>query len=416
VQGTPEFVERAQKIAKEVDVRPAQVKIEVSLIEVSNSKAKVFAPSFGTLRAGEFGINVLGGASGGFSNAVNGLRSQSIQNNLASTNFRLPTVGVQFKDQTTSGKLLANPNIIALDGTTSTVNITDSIVYFQTTVTNSGGTVTVTTQPQTQEVGIKLSITPHITNDGSVTLALTPSVTQLLGIKTEPISGTSAPQTSQRDFTLSAVRVRDGETLMIGGLVRDFASKDITKIPGLADLPIVGALFRATSADPGNLYTRSEIVVMVTPHILREEGEAYFGYGVGNQDKEKPAYLPKKPENMQSGMVGHQPLPKFSAGELPTLQKDADVKLGQFSFPKPAKAINTSTNRLDVPSVRTTSNTSTSTPKKQEYNMLNYTQGNNVSEKGSIPRQVTSPYSSVNTNDRSRSTNGYSSYESPRPY
>ena len=415
VQGTPEQIERAKEIAKDVDVRPAQVKIEVSLIEISNTKSKVFSPSFGTLRAGEFGINLLGGSTGQFSNAVNGLRSQVVQNNLGSTNFRLPTVGVQFKDQTTSGKLLANPNIIALDGTTSTVNITDSIVYFQTTVTNSGGTVTTQTQPQTQEVGITLSITPQITNDGSVTLALTPSVTQLLGIITEPVSGTSAPQTSQRDFTLSAVRVRDGETLMIGGLVRDFASKDITKIPGLADLPIVGALFRATSADPGNVYTRSEIIVMVTPHILREEGEAYFGYGDGNQDKEKPAYLPKKPGNMQSGMVGHQPLPKFSAEELPALQKDADVKLGQFSFPKPAKAINTSTNRLDVPSVRT-SNTSTSTPKKQGYNMLNYTQGNNVSEKGSIPRQVTSPYSSVNINGGSRSTNGYSSYESPRPY
>ena len=394
VQGTPEQIERAKEIAKDVDVRPAQVKIEVSLIEVSNSKAKVFAPSFGTLQAGEFGINLLGASVGPYLNTVPFIGAQGVQNNLGSNNFRLPTVGLRFSDNTVSGKLLANPNIIALDGTTSTVNITDSIVYFQTTVTNSGGTVTVTTQPQTQQVGIKLSITPHITNDGSVTLALTPSVTQLLGIKTEPISGTSAPQTSQRDFTLSAVRVRDGETLMIGGLIRDFSSKDITKVPGLADLPIVGALFRATSADPGNLYTRSEIVVMVTPHILREEGEAYFGYGVGNQDKDKPAYMPKKPSDMQSGAVGHQPLPKFSAEELPALQKDADVKLGQFSFPKPAKVINTSTNRLDVPSSVRTSNTSTS---QQGYNMLNYTQSNTVSEKGLIPRQVTSPYSSVNT-------------------
>jgi len=70
---------------------------------------------------------------------------------------------------------------------------------------------------------------------------------------------------------------------------------------------------------------------------------------------------------------------------------------------------------MEVPSVRTSSNT-VSTPKKQGYNMLNYTQENNVSDKGSIPRQVTSPYSSVNTNGGSRSTNGYSSYESPRPY
>ena len=405
VQGTPEQIERAQEIAKEVDVQPAQVKIEVALIEISNTKAKVFSPSFGTLRAGEFGINLLGGSAGGFSNAVDGLRSQAVQNNLGSRSFRFPTVGVQFKDQTTSGKLLANPNIIALDGTTSTVNITDSIVYFQTTVTNSGGTVTTQAQPQTQQVGIKLSITPKITNDGSVTLALTPSVTQLLGIVTEPISGTSAPQTSQRDFTLSAVRVRDGETLMIGGLIKDFASKDITKIPGLADLPIVGALFRATSPDPGNVYSRSELIVMVTPHILREEGLPYFGYGEGNQDKDKPDYTPKKPINLQSGGVEHRPVPKFSADELPALQKDADINLGKITLPQPT----TTTKRLKLPSESSASISSTpNRTKTQGYNMLNYADGLTQNKTKSVLPQPYAP-STVN---QGRTRTG----DSTRPY
>ena len=390
VQGTPEQIERAKEIAKDVDVRPAQVKIEVSLVEISNSKTKVFAPSFGTLQIGEFGINILGGSAGGNSNAIQGINSQRFSSNLGSNNFRLPTVGINFRDNTVSGKLLANPNIIALDGTTSTVNITDSIVYFQTTVTNSGGTVTRQTQPQTQQVGIKLSITPHITNDGAVTLSLTPSVTQLLGIVTEPVSGTSAPQTSQRDFSLSSVRVRDGQTLMIGGLIKDFASKDITKIPGLADLPIVGALFRATSTDPGNVYTRSELIVMVTPHILKEDGVSYYGYGADGTNKDKPAYVPKKPDNTQAGLVAPTPLPKFSADELPALPKDADVQLGKFTFPKkqeaelstPKKSVISQTKphttRSNVhqqqplstlPSPR--KSTVASTP-KDAYNMLNY--------------------------------------------
>ena len=412
VQGTPEFVERAKQIAKEVDVRQAQVKIEVSLIEISSSKAKVFAPSFGTLKAGEFGINLLSGSGNLFGNSIDGLNSQGATNNLGSNNFRLPTIGLSFKDQVSSGKLLANPNIIALDGTTSTVNITDSIVYFQTTVTNSGGTVTRTTQPQTQQIGIKLSITPHITNDGAVTLALTPSVTQLLGIKTEPVSGTSAPQTSQRDFTLSSVRVRDGETLIIGGLIKDFASKDITKVPGLADLPIVGALFRATSADPGNLYERSELIVMVTPHILREEGLPYFGYGEGNQDKEHPDYMPKKPDNMQSGKVSHRPLPKFSAEELPALQKDANVELGKFVFPK-TTSVNTTKKNQETPALHT----SMSNPKKSSsYNMLNYTEKSNTSESAvkSPPRQK--PYSYSQIRPMGTSSYGSTPYEVPRPY
>jgi Flp pilus assembly secretin CpaC len=363
VQGTPEQIERAKEIAKDVDVRPAQVKIEVSLVELTNSKTKVFAPTIASTRIGGFNFDLLGGANG------TGLQTGLNKEN----NFKLPTVSLRIKDNTVSGKLLANPNIIALDGTTSTVNITDSIVYFQTTVTNTGGTVTRQTQPQTQQVGIKLSITPHITNDGSVTLALTPSVTQLIAIITEPVSGTSAPQTSQRDFTLNSVRVRDGETLMIGGLIKDFASKDITRIPGLADLPIVGALFRSTSADPGNLYSRSELIVMVTPHILREEGEAYFGYGAGNQNKDKPAYMPSKPNAVQSGAVGNAPLPKFSAGELPALQKDANVGLGKFTMPK-----------------TTGKPYATNAPPRPSYNMLNYHEPQAMRGEG-FPQNIASP-------------------------
>jgi type II secretory pathway component GspD/PulD (secretin) len=391
VQGTPEQIERAKEIAKDVDVRPAQVKIEVSLIEISNTKTKVFAPSFGTLQIGEFGINILGGGSNINSNSKQSINSQGFTSNLGSNNFRLPTVGINFRDNTVSGKLLANPNIIALDNTTSTVNITDSIVYFQTTVTNSGGTVTRQTQPQTQQVGIKLSITPHITNDGAVTLSLTPSVTQLLGIVTEPVSGTSAPQTSQRDFSLSSVRVRDGETLMIGGLIKDFASKDITKIPGLADLPIVGALFRATSTDPGNVYTRSELIVMVTPHILKEDGLSYYGYGAEGTNKDKPAYVPKKPNDTQAGVVSPTPLPKFSADELPALPKDADIQLGKFTFPAKQEAGLSTTKKTATTTHATKSSThrgitpvSSNTlpsPRKSTvastssnaYNMLNYT-------------------------------------------
>jgi type II secretory pathway component GspD/PulD (secretin) len=109
-----------------------------------------------------------------------------------------------------------------------------------------------------------------VSTDGSVTLNLTPQVTQPL--RQISVSGASTFLLSNRSVTLSAVRVKDGETLVIGGLLKESTNEDVRKVPGLADLPIVGAMFRATANAAKD---RTELVLMVTPHILKESHTAY---------------------------------------------------------------------------------------------------------------------------------------------
>jgi type II secretory pathway component GspD/PulD (secretin) len=268
--GTPEQLNQVEKLLNEVDVAQSQVMIEVALVEVSKSNNKIFQPfTSGNIQIGEFRLGVLNG---------NPLGILTGGSNFGSQGVKLPAFGFIFNNNDTKAKLLANPTIIALDGTSSSINITDSIVYFtsQIALGTGGSPPVVTVTSNTAEIGIQLQVTPHITNDGNITLALQPTVSQLIGIKSDPSGVATAPQIANRAFTIGSARVKDGQTLAIGGLLNDTRTESWDKIPGLASLPIVGAMFRSTTS-AGNQSQRTELVVLVTPHILKEDvNNPYF--------------------------------------------------------------------------------------------------------------------------------------------
>jgi type II secretory pathway component GspD/PulD (secretin) len=328
MQGTPEQLEMAEKIAKEIDVRRPQMMIEVALIELSKSSTKVFdVTPTGSFGLGEFRLGLLGknynvAAGNGYGGTGGGLR--------------VPSIDVSFAETLSKGKVLANPTIVALDGTSSSINITDSIVYFQTQTNVAAGVSTTTVTPQTQQVGIQLSLTPQMTNDGMVTLTLNPTVTQLLGIISGP-GGTTSPQVASRTLSIAQVRVRDGETLVLGGLVRDVRTENLRKVPGLADLPIVGAFFRTTGAT-GNVNSRTELVMMVTPHILKDTETSYFAH------QNTPSVPTPKVNAGENGLITPSPMPHFTPEQLPALSKNAFVETGRFQLPNGSKARSSAAN------------------------------------------------------------------------
>jgi general secretion pathway protein D len=277
VYGTPEQLQLVEELIHELDVARPQVMIELSLIELSKSNTKVIQPiTSGPIGFGEFQIATFTGSPFTYGGRALGILGGG-SNNGSVGKFRLPGIGFNFNNNDTKAKILANPTLIAVDGTTSSVSITDTIVYFTSTTTvPAAGVPTVTWQANNQEVGIKLELTPVITNDGNVTMALKPSVTQLISLKEGGGGAVSAPEIATREFTIASARVKDGQTLAIGGLLRDTRNESWDKIPGLANLPIVGAMFRSTTS-AGNTTQRTELVVLVTPHILKEEvNSPYF--------------------------------------------------------------------------------------------------------------------------------------------
>ncbi|MCA9789749.1 MAG: hypothetical protein KC462_08245, partial [Cyanobacteria bacterium HKST-UBA05] len=127
--------------------------------------------------------------------------------------------------------------------------------------------------------------------------------------------GNTITLTSKSSVTISNARVKDGKTLILGGLIRETSASSWDKIPFLSDLPIAGALFRASAS---NAKTRTELVIMVTPRIIKEEGVPYFR----KQWREQSAYGNHK--NDSSDYSDSELNPIVPAGNKP----DASNPLG----------------------------------------------------------------------------------------
>ncbi|MDH4379540.1 MAG: secretin N-terminal domain-containing protein [Vampirovibrionales bacterium] len=283
ILGTSEQIAQAEALIPVLDAEPPQVSIDVSLVEISEQGVKQLSTNVG-LADGRFQF--------GFNNeALSGIRSQTAVPTTAGTGIiGLPTndptdarstarSGMLFSSRplvtgndylfqvnalinNRRAKVLANPTIVATHDTEAIVSIVDQIVRrVNVTVAGLAGTTTITTE--LGEAGIVLDILPKIGEDGTVTMRIRPSITSIRDIQQDS-NGNQVTLLTKRDLLAQAVRVKDGQTLIIGGLVKENSSLTKDKYPLLGDLPIVGAMFRASASSTN----RSELVLMMTPHIL----------------------------------------------------------------------------------------------------------------------------------------------------
>lgn len=160
------------------------------------------------------------------------------------------------------GKLLANPTVVALHNAESVISITEEIVRRSTVTRDSTGFTQ--TQIEIGEAGIVLNILPKISGDGYVSLRIRPSVSSIAG-EVATLQGTTT-LLKRRDLAVQEVRLANGQTLALGGLLQETENDLGSKIPILGDLPIIGALFRTNYKDMG----RTELVMLVTPRILED--------------------------------------------------------------------------------------------------------------------------------------------------
>jgi type II secretory pathway component GspD/PulD (secretin) len=292
VLATEEQLALIDSIIDQVDVRRPQVEIEVSLVEIQNSDLKVFAPMWNSFSFGKESMFTINGLDADGNRT--GINTFSFnRNNFPPSKHFVSGFTINNSHKTIRGKVLANPTVVAMDGTASEINITDQVANVFQTTTIQNNTVTITNTITTQDAGVKVTLTPTIYNDGSVELKLQPEVSQPL--RQVKVGDASQTLLSKRSLNLQGVRIKDGQTLVIGGLLRETTNLDIDKVPGLDKLPIVRAMFNATNA---NNKERTELVLMVTPHILKEPAVSYFEknsakYNNPNQGQIQPVSLPK---------------------------------------------------------------------------------------------------------------------------
>ena len=163
-----------------------------------------------------------------------------------------------------SAKLLANPRVLVLDNEEAYIKIVEEIPYQQLSQTTGGGNIGTT---EFKEVGVDLKVVPHITDDGYIRLNLTPKFSTQVDSFGLAVPGTSqlsqVPVINTRETNTVAL-IKDGETVVLGGLRKKATNTELNKIPVLGDIPLVGIIFRFK----GEKDVNSELVVFITPHVV----------------------------------------------------------------------------------------------------------------------------------------------------
>jgi MSHA type pilus biogenesis protein MshL len=160
-------------------------------------------------------------------------------------------------------KILSSPTISTLNNQKAIIRVGNQDVFFNTGAIAMGGdTVLQTIQPVTIDIGIILDVTPQIAEDGTIIMNIHPSITDKTGEKTAPDGKSTFPLLSVRE-TDTTVRVRDGQTIIIAGLMQEKNEENYTGVPVLQSLPLMGGLFRYKTGTK----RISELVIMITPTL-----------------------------------------------------------------------------------------------------------------------------------------------------
>jgi general secretion pathway protein D len=259
INDTPDKVAAAERIVDAVDKRRAEIVVDVQILEVSRDKLKEYGIylTSGLDAAGTQGI-----ASGIFPNPdiKNPTEGPYDKDNLVVTS--LPGAVLRLLESDTSTRLLANPQLRVSEGETAQARFGDQVPVPVTTFTAiaTGG---IAQQPITsfeyKNVGVNIDITPRAHHDDEVSLALK------LEISAVGAAGYQGLPTFNSRTVNSTIRLRDGETNILAGLILDNERRGLTGVPGLASVPFLGRLF-AKNRDEAQ---QTDIVMTLTPHLIR---------------------------------------------------------------------------------------------------------------------------------------------------
>ena len=264
IKDTPEHVAAAGRVINAIDKARPEVIIDVELLEVDRTKLQEYGLQLASPVTGGGAATGLNGAVTIDQGANTTLNLQSIRNLSQSDVLlaNLPALYYRLLKTDDNSRTLANPQLRTSDGIAATARFGDQVPVPVTTFAPiaTGGTAQ---QPITsfnyQNIGVNIDITPRTHHDDDVTLTLKVAVTSLSGTGFGGL-----PTFGNREIT-TVIRLRDGETNMLAGLIRDDERKTLDGIPGLVNIPLVGRIFAHNTTST----TQTDIILTLTPHIIR---------------------------------------------------------------------------------------------------------------------------------------------------
>ncbi len=265
VTALPGKMDEVEKVIKELDAKIKQVLIEAKIVSVRLSPAYEFGIDWQRILeasvAGEQKHNITFGSTFPFDSTLTSFGrlvvSDLATNDIALTMKLLKTVG--------ETKILSSPRISALNNEEAKIFIGTKEVYTTSTTTVSSGTPTTAVSVNFIDVGVQLKVTPVINDEGMILMKIRPEVSRI----DRTVTTSEGDRIPVVDTTNAETRVmvKDGNTIIIGGLIKNEDTRNTEKVPGLGDLPLIGNAFKHVRDDK----TKIEMVVFLTPHIMDGE-------------------------------------------------------------------------------------------------------------------------------------------------
>ncbi|MDO5086338.1 MAG: secretin N-terminal domain-containing protein, partial [Comamonadaceae bacterium] len=273
IHATPAEYGRIEATLKRLDIQRAQVLIEASIIEVALRDGLEYGLQW-AFKNGVGSRNGLGVLNNGSGSAVAGAAidaAGAITNAAQGFSYTLTgaagNLSAMLNALATKSlvKVISSPSLMVLDNHSASIVVGDQQPINVGTTISSTGTIATTNNIQYKDTGVMLNVTPSVNAGDLVTLDINQTVTDV-GLKDDV--------TNQRSFLQrqinSKVAVRSGETLVLGGLIKDNQDNGKSGLPGLSSIPVLGALFGKHNQSSA----RTELLVVLTPRVLRSDEDA----------------------------------------------------------------------------------------------------------------------------------------------
>ncbi|ADY73041.1 general secretion pathway protein D [Desulfurobacterium thermolithotrophum DSM 11699] len=305
VLSSPSDFKVVKEVIDSVDIKRPQVFVEVQIVEMSMDKLLQLGVEWKFLSRGNlvpFGGSLYGNLplQAGYPSASPGLLL-----GIAKWRGDTPDIGLLLNAYAKEGgvNVIATPQILTLDNEEAEINISKVIPYSTGVKYDANNNPVISYDYK--DVGITLKITPHITASGEVRLKIYEKVEDVVGYAN---ADQTAPITSKREAK-TTVDVQDGQTLVIGGLIKSKKLTTIEKVPVLGNIPVLGNLFKKT----GHQIEKTNLLVFITPRVVRSrEEENELTNDKVNLYKENIQKINKSRQGITSDIKGFG---KFNLGE-----------------------------------------------------------------------------------------------------
>ncbi len=270
IGGSEHQIQLVNEFILDNDRKQPQALLEIAIITLTEEGSKEFNNTW-----------VMGNKNVGFSfSGTNGVKSSytwhgnRLNNGLESSSMSLQQT-VSYLITNSKARMLANPKIVVTNGKTTSIDLTQdyiksTTVQILTSGSGEGSNASVQKTFETgEDNGIKIEVTPFISPDGYVSLDITPEYSSELRPVMDTYSGveyTAATLLQRHNLELKSLRIKDEETLLIGGMIQENEAETVSKIPILGDIPVIGFFFRNQTKN----LTKNELLFMITPRIIKD--------------------------------------------------------------------------------------------------------------------------------------------------